>query len=80
VTANVLSSVISAGQRQHPALNLPDVQRIVSYGDLDGAVATLARKLSALGLPRGHRVALVAPDGRQFVKQLFARAAATVQS
>jgi oxalate---CoA ligase len=55
-----------------PALVIAEDGRTSTYGELDEAVMALARRLSGLGIGRGSRVALVVPNGPDFVQLLLA--------
>jgi len=61
-----------AGRDGDAALIEADRSAALSYGELADEVWTLAGKLAAAGLARGDRVALVLPDGPQFVRFLLA--------
>jgi acyl-CoA synthetase (AMP-forming)/AMP-acid ligase II len=60
---------------QHPALICPDDGTVVPHGELVTSVHRLAGVLAGLGVRRGHRVAIVMPNGPDVVELLLAVAA-----
>jgi long-chain acyl-CoA synthetase len=59
----------SAGHASRPALLLED--ELVSYGELESRAAKTAAGLRAHGVVRGDRVALLLPNGAEYVACLF---------
>jgi oxalate---CoA ligase len=55
-----------------PALVEADTGATTTYEGLAGEIESLAGRLAALGVARGDRVALVLPDGPQFIRHLLA--------
>src|SRR5258705_10871697 len=74
VTSGETLSVLFSGQREarDVALVSPDDGRQSTFGELERAVLELAGRLRAIGVERGDRVALVLPDGPEFVQILLA--------
>jgi acyl-CoA synthetase (AMP-forming)/AMP-acid ligase II len=54
------------------ALQLPDEQRRISYGELVAQAEQLARVLASSGIQRGDRVALALPNGPTYLQVLLA--------
>ncbi len=71
-TAEPLSAVLTAGDAARPALVVPDTGEVLSYAQVTSYVETLARRLAALGVRRGDRVALSLPNGPDVVLLLLA--------
>jgi acyl-CoA synthetase (AMP-forming)/AMP-acid ligase II len=67
-----LVDVLLAGEPGRPALVVGESGHVTTYGGLTDVVESLAGRLSALGVGRGSRVALVLPDGPDFVRLLLA--------
>jgi long-chain acyl-CoA synthetase len=68
-----LSSAFLATAEAHPdRVALIDLGRIYSYAQLAAAVRALAEELARAGIGRGDRVALVLPNGAEFVVAFFA--------
>jgi acyl-CoA synthetase (AMP-forming)/AMP-acid ligase II len=61
-----------AGRATDVALIEPETGRSVCFDDLRAEIADLAGKLAGAGVQRGDRVALLLPDGPQFVRFLLA--------
>lgn len=61
---------------ESPALICPDDGTVISHAELARAVHELARALSGLGVTHGDRVAMVLPNGPEFVELILAVAAA----
>ncbi len=59
-----------------PALICPDDGTVISHAELASAVHQLARALAGLGAGHGDRVAIVLPNGPEFVALILAVAAA----
>lgn len=57
---------------ERPAVICADDGERISYGELAGRVEALAGRLRAAGVERGDRVALVLPNGPEFVEALLA--------
>lgn len=66
-----LGNLIS-GENDAVALIEPESGRAVLYGELRDEIDALAGRLAGLGVGKGDRVALVLPDGPQFLRFLFA--------
>ncbi len=71
MTPEPLSAILHEGS-PNPALICPDDGTIVSHGELASAVHQAAAVLAGLGVARGHRVALVLPNGPEIVELLLA--------
>jgi acyl-CoA synthetase (AMP-forming)/AMP-acid ligase II len=68
-----LSALFSAERRTRDvALVTPEEGRESTFGELEHAVLELAGRLRAIGVERGDRVALVLPNGPEFVQILLA--------
>jgi acyl-CoA synthetase (AMP-forming)/AMP-acid ligase II len=67
-----LLAVLLRAEPAATALITAEDGRRMTYGELDDAAAVLAGRLSALGIGRGSRVALVVPNGPDFVQLLLA--------
>ncbi|HEX4518656.1 MAG TPA: acyl--CoA ligase [Gaiellaceae bacterium] len=72
VTAGLLTDLLEAGADGSPALVTAETGETLSYLELRTAAADLAGRLAALGVGRGSRVALVLPDGPDFLRVLLA--------
>lgn len=72
--AESLLALLRVG-KQSPALICPDDDAVLSHEELASAVHQLAGALAALGVAHGNRVALVVPNGPEFVELLLAIAA-----
>jgi acyl-CoA synthetase (AMP-forming)/AMP-acid ligase II len=59
-------------ERRTPALVSPEDGRTMSYSALEQHVSVLAGRLASVGVARGDRVALVLPNGPEFVQILLA--------
>ena len=70
-----LLAILRDGERR-PALICPDDGTVLSHAGLAAAVHQLAGELAALGVGHGDRVALVLPNGPEFVELVLAIAAA----
>ena len=64
-----------AGGEGDVALIEADAGRSVSFGELRADVDQIAGRLAAVGVHRGDRVAIVAPEGPRFVRLLLATTA-----
>ena len=71
LSTDVLPALLE-GPAESPALLAPEDGAPLTYGRLAVAVSELARKLGALGIEAGDRVALALPAGPEFVELLFA--------
>jgi oxalate---CoA ligase len=71
-TAEALTAVLAAGDPARPALIVPDTGEVLSYAQVATYVGVLARRLAALGVRRGDRVALSLPNGPDVVLLLLA--------
>jgi acyl-CoA synthetase (AMP-forming)/AMP-acid ligase II len=74
VTAGDTLSVLFSAERtaQDVALVAPEDGRAITFGELERVVGELAGRLRAIGVERGDRVALVLPNGPEFVQLLLA--------
>jgi acyl-CoA synthetase (AMP-forming)/AMP-acid ligase II len=70
-----LLAVLREGTRS-PALICPDDCTVVSHAELAAAVHQLAGTLAGLGVTHGDRVAIVLPNGPEFLELILAVAAA----
>jgi oxalate---CoA ligase len=70
--AEALAELLAAGEPSSPALLVPEDGSILTYAQLANRVETLARRLGALGVRRGDRVALSLPNGPDVVLLLLA--------
>lgn len=70
----MLPELLAAGDTDSPAI--AGESGTCTYGDLDAAVARLARAFEARGTRPGTRVGVWLPNGEQFVVTVFAIAAA----
>lgn len=61
---------VVAARRDHDAL--VTVQGTLSYGELDGQTARMARALLGMGVGKGTRIALMAPDGTLWITTFLA--------
>jgi acyl-CoA synthetase (AMP-forming)/AMP-acid ligase II len=73
--AEPLAVLVSSGSPGAPALLAPEDNGAVTYSELASRVDVLARRLAALGVGRGDRVALVLPNGPEIVQLVLAIAA-----
>jgi len=69
-----LAAVLAGPERDGPALVCPDDGVALSLGRLSESVDGLSRRLRALGVERGDRVALSLPNGPEIVTALLALA------
>ncbi len=67
-----LAGLPSCGRDETPALVPTDEGNGLSHGQLGEAVESLARRLRTLGIERRERVALVLPNGPEFLQLLLA--------
>jgi acyl-CoA synthetase (AMP-forming)/AMP-acid ligase II len=67
-----LHDVLLGGDPARPALVTAESGETLSHGELSGAVGALAGRLATLGVGRGTRVAIVLPDGPEFLRVLLA--------
>src|SRR5690349_12576310 len=67
-----LPDLLRGAAPTRPALVVAETGQTLAYGQLAGAVESLAGRLATLGTARGSRVALVLPDGPEFLHVLFA--------
>jgi oxalate---CoA ligase len=70
--AEPLSAVLTGGDPARPALIVPDTGEVLTYAQVASHVETVARRLAALGVRRGDRVALSLPNGPDVVLLLLA--------
>src|SRR5215217_4948978 len=71
-TSERLDDLLWAGASGHDALVTAETGDALSYERLHDAVTSLAGRLASLGIGRGSRVALVVPDGPDFLHLLLA--------
>ncbi len=69
-----LDDLLEAGLGGHPAIVTAETGEIQSYEGLRASVAVLAGRLAEVGARRGSRIALIVPDGPDFLQLLFAAA------
>lgn len=67
-----LLDLITCGEGASPAIVSPDDGATLSYDQLGSRVESLAARLRAAGIGRGDTVALVLPNGAEFLEALFA--------
>jgi acyl-CoA synthetase (AMP-forming)/AMP-acid ligase II len=67
-----LLDLITCGEGASPAIVSPDDGGTLSYDQLGSRVDSLAARLRAAGIGRGDTVALVLPNGAEFLEALFA--------
>ncbi len=70
--ARTLSELLDAPDSARPALVVAEDGSTLTYGQLAGRVELLAGLLAAAGVRRGDRVAVVLPNGPEFVQFLLA--------
>ena len=71
-TGESLSALFSAGASRATAVVSPDDAQTHSFEALESAVLGLAGRLSSIGVERGDRIALVLPNGPEFLQALLA--------
>jgi oxalate---CoA ligase len=72
-TGGTLSALFTDGvEKQNVALISPEDGHAITFAALERAVLQLAGRLSAVGVERGDRVAVVLPNGPEFVQILLA--------
>ncbi len=67
-----LLSLLDAGRGDAAALVTPDGRERTSYAALASHIETLARRLAAMGVERGSRVAVALPNGPEIIELLLA--------
>jgi acyl-CoA synthetase (AMP-forming)/AMP-acid ligase II len=67
-----LAVLLGSAAGSSAALRAPEDPAAISYGELAGRVGRLAGRLATLGVHRGDRVALVAPNGPEIVQLILA--------
>src|SRR5215472_10896686 len=67
-----LSTLLECGDAASPALVVPDAGQVLTYAQIATRTETLARRLAALGVRRGDRVAFALPNGPDLVLLLLA--------
>jgi oxalate---CoA ligase len=70
--SEVLSAVLATGDPARPAIIVPDTGDVLTYAQVANHVEMLTRRLAALGVRRGDRVALSLPNGPDLVLLLLA--------
>lgn len=70
-----LLELLDRGADDSPALIEAETGRTYTYGELQDMIAALGRRLAAVDVERGSRVALVIPNGPDFVFLLLAATA-----
>ncbi len=70
--AETLTDLLAGGEDGRPALVSAETGGTLSYHELRKTATALAGKLAAIGVGRGSRVALVLPDGPDFLLVLLA--------
>jgi acyl-CoA synthetase (AMP-forming)/AMP-acid ligase II len=72
-TGETLAALFTDGAAsERTALVSPEDERAITFGELEAAVLRLAGRLRTIGVERGDRVALVLPNGCEFVQILLA--------
>ena len=71
-TGEAVLSLYSGAVGQDTALVSPESGQVVTFASLEQRVYELAGRLRAVGVERGDRVALVLPNGPEFVQILLA--------
>jgi acyl-CoA synthetase (AMP-forming)/AMP-acid ligase II len=73
ITGETLSALFTGGpEKQATALISPEDGHAITFASLEREVFRLAGQLRAIGVERGDRVALVLPNGPEFVQILLA--------
>ena len=73
ITGETLSALFTGeAEEQATALVSPEDGHSITFASLEREVFRLAGQLRAIGVERGDRVALVLPNGPEFVQILFA--------
>ncbi|MEO9174826.1 MAG: AMP-binding protein, partial [Gaiellales bacterium] len=72
MSAEPLAALLGSAPGGAPALRAPEDARALSYAELAERVDRLAGRLATLGVRRGDRVALVAPNGPEIVQLILA--------
>lgn len=67
-----LSDLLGSGEPEQAALVTAETGATLTYAELERVVGLLAGRLATLGVGRGSRVALVVPDGPDFLQLLLA--------
>ena len=67
-----LAALLAQSPRGRPALRAPEDARAIGFGELADRTELLAGRLATLGVRRGDRVALVAPNGPEIVQLVLA--------
>jgi acyl-CoA synthetase (AMP-forming)/AMP-acid ligase II len=67
-----IPALLDAGSDSDAAVIVGESGTVLTFGELRSRVRDLAETLSARGVERGDRVALVIPDGPDFIQLLFA--------
>jgi len=67
-----LTTLLERGNAASPALVVPDAGLVLTYAQTAARTETLTRRLAALGVRRGDRVALALPNGPDLVLLLLA--------
>ncbi len=71
-SGETLTTLLARGDAASPALIVPDADLILTYAQAAARTETLARRLAALGVRRGDRVAIAMPNGPDLVLLLLA--------
>jgi oxalate---CoA ligase len=72
VSAEPLAALLGSAPADAPALRAPEDGAPIGYGELAARIERLAGRLATLGVRRGDRVALVAPNGPEIVQLILA--------
>src|ERR1700761_3440994 len=67
-----LTTLLERGNAASPALVVPDAGLVLTYAQVATRTDTLARRVAALGVRRGDRVAFALPNGPDLVLLLLA--------
>lgn len=69
---DTLAGLLRTKKPRHPAIISPDDGRVVTFGLLQQRVASVAADLHSAGVRRGDRVAIVLPNGPEFLDVILA--------
>jgi oxalate---CoA ligase len=67
-----MTALLDGGQADRPALVIPETGQVLTYAQAAARVETLSRRMAALGVRRGDRVAFALPNGPDLVLLLLA--------
>jgi oxalate---CoA ligase len=72
VAPEAMTRLLVAGERDNPALIVPDTGEVLTHAQVASQVEALVQRLAGLGVGRGDRVALCLPNGPDVVLLLLA--------